>query len=185
MNNSVCYFKNYFLDNLALNKNCIWPLMTCIAASRTLRSSCGICWRAFTRMWIRWQVNLSLSPSRMRISASMNASFSQSYLNMFMTTLIKALCLTCLMNYLNLQNTEAVITYVLKHVHIYFCGFNLYFWYICTCQYLKCSTMKSVFQTTTVLSEVYIVYHFISSDQDKAKEYWRVYLTYDNSHIVG
>lgn len=45
--------------------------------------------------------------------------------------------------------------------------------------------MKSVFQTTTVLWEVYIVYHFIFSDQDKAKEYWRVYLTYDNSHIVG
>lgn len=122
MNNSVCYFKNYFLDNLALNKNCIWPLLTCIAASRTLRSSCGICWRAFTRMWIRWQVNLSLSPSRMRISASMNPSFSWIYFNMFMTTLIKAVCLTCLMNYRNLQG--AVITYVLVHVHIYFCGFS-------------------------------------------------------------
>lgn len=41
---------------------------------------------------------------------------------MFMTTLIKAVCLTCLMNYRNLQ--EAVITYVLVHVHIYFCGFR-------------------------------------------------------------
>lgn len=55
----------------------------------------------------------------MRISASMNASFSQSYLNMFMTTLIKALCLTCLMNYLNLQNTEAVIMYVLRRAYLF------------------------------------------------------------------
>lgn len=49
----------------------------------------------------------------------MNASFSQSYLNMFMTTLIKALCLTCLMNYRNLQNTEAVIMYVLRRAYLF------------------------------------------------------------------
>lgn len=102
-----------------MNKNCIWPLMTCIAASRTLRSSCGICWRAFTRMWIRWQVNLSMSPSRMRISASMNASFSWIfhefswiYLNMFMDFLFKVFCLTCLMNQLTKYLKH------LLHVHV-------------------------------------------------------------------
>lgn len=151
-----------------MNKNCIWPLMTCIAASRTLRSSCGICWRAFTRMWIRWQVNLSMSPSRMRISASMNASFlwifhefSWIYLNMFMDFLFKVLCLTCLMNQLTKHLKHLLHVHV--HVYIYFCGFSQSIIYIfntytvCTCQYWKCDIMMSVFLTTTVLSEVYIV----------------------------
>lgn len=168
--------------------------MTCIAASRTLRSSCGICWRAFTRMWIRWQVNLSMSPSRMRISASMNASFlwifhefSWIYLNMFMDFLFKVLCLTCLMNQLTKYMKH--LLHVPVHVYIYFCGFSqsvIYIFKYIHCMYM--SILKMWYNDVCFSNHhctIRSLHCFICSDQDKAKEYWRVYLTYDNSHIVG